>query len=87
MISMSVVMAMYALVATVTLPVYVTRLSILWSVLSPAHFVVVVAMGLCGGVKGYCLSGLTGHRLWSVEWAFLMLHGALTVSDTVPSLF
>ena len=80
MTSLSIVMAMYALVATVTLPIYITRLSILWSALCPTHFAVIVVLGVCGGVKGHCLSGLSGHTIRSVEWAFLTLHGVLTVS-------
>ncbi len=74
---------MYMLTATAQLPVYATRVSMLWSVLSPAHLTAVAVFGLSGGVKGHCLASLAGYSVGSGEWMFLTAHAALAVSVCV----
>ncbi len=78
-----VVMVIYTVTTTAELPVYATRVSMLWSVLRPTHLVTVAVFGFSGGVKGHCLSSLAGYRVWSGEWAFLTAHATLAVSVCV----
>ncbi|XP_064399043.1 nucleoporin NDC1-like [Halichondria panicea] len=75
--SLMVVMVIYTVTTTAELPVYATRVSMLWSVLRPTHLVTVAVFGFSGGVKGHCLSSLAGYRVWSGEWAFLTAHATL----------
>ena len=50
----------------VHLPVYKTRLSIIWSILQPSHLLFTLLFSLIGGGCAYCLAELAGyHGLWS----------------------
>jgi hypothetical protein len=49
----------------VKLPVYKSRLSVVWSVLQPAHFAVTLLFAVAGGGCGFSLTQLAGYRgLW-----------------------
>ena len=59
-----------------TLPVYKTRLSILWSVLRPSHLLVVLSYMLLGGGASYCLAELAGyHWLWYPHQRYIHVLG------------
>lgn len=61
----------YSLTCTVILPVYKTRLSLIWTVLRPAHVIVVASYVLLGGGASYCLAELAGyHHLWSSHHSY-----------------
>ena len=50
----------------VVLPVYKTRLSVIWGVLRPPRLLVIASYALLGGGASYCLAELAGyHYLWS----------------------
>ena len=75
--------------APVNLPVYRTRLQVLWSALSPTHLFWVLLVGFLGGVKGHCLSYLSAHVTiygsgqLNEEWLFIVAHGVFSVSVCV----
>ena len=50
---------------SVVLPVYKTRLSVIWGILRPSRLLVVASYALLGGGASYCLAELAGyHYLW-----------------------
>ena len=53
-------------VFSVELPVFKTRLTALWNVLHPDHFVVVLAFSVLGALCSYSLTELIGYTggLW-----------------------
>ena len=60
------VILIHFFIILVTLPVYTTRLSILWAVLRPSRLLVIGCYVLLGGGASYCLAELAGyHHLWS----------------------
>ena len=58
----------FLFLSLVNLPVYKTRLAIIWAVLRPTRLLVVVSYVLLGGGASYCLAELAGyHQLWSTH--------------------
>ncbi|CAI8014231.1 Nucleoporin NDC1 [Geodia barretti] len=66
LLTLSNTLVIYSTTCAVVLPVYKTRLSVIWGVLRPLRLLVVASYALLGGGASYCLAELAGyHYLWS----------------------
>lgn len=77
-------------IASVT--VHTTRLNVLMSAFSPTHLLSLTVFSVLGGVKGHCLSQLTGYPVFrehkfNEEWIFMVLYGVFGVGRACVCVF